>query len=154
METGASHRTLQARPANFGLPNGALGMGHVVLHVEDVEPQLAFYRDLLGFKVSDFGLTPYKLYFFYVNGRHHSFAMVGSGRRSIHHFMVEVGCLDDVGQGYDLAQLDEGLVGYTLGRHTDDHMTSFYINTPSRFFIEYGWATCDRSRNLAAARDV
>ncbi|WP_315754433.1 MULTISPECIES: VOC family protein [unclassified Bradyrhizobium] len=122
-----------------GFRTGPLGMGHVVLNVEDVEPMLRFYRDLLGFKVSDFGLTPYKLYFFHVNGRHHSFAMVGSGRRTLHHFMVELGSLDDVGQGYDLAQLDDGRVAYTLGRHTNDHMTSFYVNTPSGFFIEYGW---------------
>ncbi|MGO4712826.1 VOC family protein [Bradyrhizobium sp. 2TAF24] len=122
-----------------GFRTGALGMGHVVLNVEDVEPLLPFYRDLLGFHVSDFGLTPYKLYFFHVNGRHHSFAMVGSGRRALHHFMVEVGSLDDVGQGYDLAQLDDGRIAYTLGRHTNDHMTSFYVHTPSGFFIEYGW---------------
>ncbi|WP_315801966.1 VOC family protein [Bradyrhizobium sp. SZCCHNS3002] len=122
-----------------GFRTGPLGMGHVVLNVEDVEPLLRFYRDLLGFQVSDFGLTPYKLYFFHVNGRHHSFAMVGSGRRTLHHFMVELGSLDDVGQGYDLAQLEDGRVAYTLGRHTNDHMTSFYVNTPSGFFIEYGW---------------
>jgi 2,3-dihydroxybiphenyl 1,2-dioxygenase len=122
-----------------GFRTGAAGMGHVVLNVDDVEALLPFYRDVLGFKVSDFGLKPYKLYFFHVNGRHHSFAMVGSGRNALHHFMVEVGNLDDVGQGYDIAQLEEGRIAYTLGRHTNDHMTSFYVNTPSGFFIEYGW---------------
>ncbi len=30
-------------------------------------------------------------------------------------------------------------MAYTLGRHTNDHMTSFYANTPSGFFVEYGW---------------
>jgi 2,3-dihydroxybiphenyl 1,2-dioxygenase len=123
-----------------GFRTGALGMGHVVISVEDVEPLLPFYKDLLGFNVSDFGLKPYKLYFFHVNGRHHSFAIVGAGRRALHHFMVEVASLDDVGQGYDLAQLEEGRIAYTLGRHTNDHMTSFYVNTPSGFFVEYGWA--------------
>lgn len=122
-----------------GFRTGALGMGHAVINVEDVEPLLPFYRDLLGFHISDFGLSPYKLYFFHVNGRHHSFAMVGSGRRNLHHFMIELGSLDDVGQGYDLAQLEEDRVAYTLGRHTNDHMTSFYVNTPSGFFVEYGW---------------
>jgi len=47
--------------------------------------------------------------------------------------------LDDVGQGYDLAQLEDGRVAYTLGRHTNDYMTSYYANTPSEFFIESGW---------------
>ncbi len=122
-----------------GFLTGALGMGHAVLNVEDVEPLLPFYRDLLGFRVSDYGLKPYKLYFFHINGRHHSFAMVGSGKTGLHHFMVETLSLDDVGQGYDLAQLEEGRVGYTLGRHTNDHVTSFYTHSPSGFFVEYGW---------------
>ena len=123
-----------------GFRTGPLGMGHAVLHVEDVEPLLTFYRDLLGFRVSDYALKPYKLYFFHINGRHHSFAMVGSGKRGLHHFMVELCGVDDVGQGYDLAQLEDGRVAYTLGRHTNDHMISFYSRTPSGFFVEYGWA--------------
>ncbi|HEY8337034.1 MAG TPA: VOC family protein [Tardiphaga sp.] len=134
----ASEPFVPGRPIS-GFRTGPLGMGHAVLNVDDIAPMLAFYRDLLGFHVSDYGLTPYKLYFFHLNGRHHSFAMVESGKRSMHHFMVELGSLDDVGQGYDLAQLDEGRVAYTLGRHTNDHVTSFYSHTPSGFFIEYGW---------------
>jgi len=122
-----------------GFRTGPLGMGHAVMNVEDVEPLLPFYRDLLGFRVSDYALTPYKLYFFHLNARHHSFAMVGTGKRGFHHFMVELGSLDDVGQGYDLAQLEEGRVAFTLGRHTNDHMASFYAHTPSGFFVEYGW---------------
>lgn len=122
-----------------GFRTGPLGMGHAVLHTPDAEALLPFYRDLLGFRVSDFGRAPYPLFFFHLNGRHHSFAMVGSGRQGLHHFMVELGMLDDVGQGYDLAGLEEGRVAYTLGRHTNDHMTSFYAHTPSGFFVEYGW---------------
>lgn len=122
-----------------GFRTGALGMGHAVLHARDVDLLLPFYRDLLGFKVSDYGLKPYKLYFFHLNGRHHSFAMVGSGRQGMHHFMVELLSLDDVGQGYDLAQTEDGRLAYSLGRHTNDQMTSFYANSPSGFFVEYGW---------------
>jgi hypothetical protein len=65
--------------------------------------------------------------------------MVGSGKQNLHHFMVEMCSLDDVGQGYDLAVLEEGRVAYTLGRHTNDYMTSFYSHSPSGFFVEYGW---------------
>jgi 2,3-dihydroxybiphenyl 1,2-dioxygenase len=122
-----------------GFRTGPLGMGHAVLNVEDTEPLLLFYCDLLGFGVSDYALKPYKLYFFHINGRHHSFAMVGSGKRGLHHFMVELCSLDDVGQGYDLAQLENGRVAYTLGRHTNDYITSFYSHSPSGFFVEYGW---------------
>ncbi len=122
-----------------GFKTGPLGMGHVVLHVVDMAPLVAFYRDLLGFRVSDYGQSPYKLMFFHLNERHHSFAMIESGRTGLHHFMVELFSLDDVGQGYDLAQLEAGRVAYTLGRHTNDHMTSYYAHTPSGFFVEYGW---------------
>lgn len=122
-----------------GFKTGSLGMGHAVLHARDVDLLLPFYRDLLGFRVTDYGLKPYKLYFFHLNGRHHSFAMVGTGRQGMHHFMVELMSLDDVGQGYDLANQTEGQIAYTLGRHSNDHMMSFYANSPSGFFVEYGW---------------
>lgn len=134
----ASDPFVPARPIS-GFKTGALGMGHAVLHVADVGRLLPFYRDLLGFHVTDYGLTPFPLYFFHLNGRHHSFAMVGSGRRGMHHFMVELQSLDDVGQGYDIAQSDPERVAYSLGRHSNDHMLSFYANTPSGFFVEYGW---------------
>lgn len=134
----ASEPFKPGRPIS-GFKTGALGMGHAVLHATNVDILLPFYRDLLGFSVTDYGLTPYKLYFFHINGRHHSFAMVGSGRRGMHHFMVELLSLDDVGQGYDLAQAEEGRLAYTLGRHSNDHMMSFYANSPSGFFVEYGW---------------
>lgn len=134
----ASDPFLSGRPIS-GFKTGSLGMGHVVMHVAKVDGLLHFYRDLLGFSVTDYGLTPYPLYFFHVNGRHHSFAMVGSGRKGIHHFMVELLSLDDVGQGYDIAQQRREGIAYSLGRHSNDHMLSFYSNTPSNFFVEYGW---------------
>lgn len=134
----ASEAFVPGRPIS-GFKTGPYGMGHAVLHVGDIEPALGFYRDLLDFHVSDYGLTPYPLYFFHLNGRHHSFALVGSGKSGFHHFMVEYDNLDDVGQGYDLAQLEEDRIAYTLGRHTNDYMTSFYANSPSGFFVENGW---------------
>ena len=65
--------------------------------------------------------------------------MVDTGRQGMHQFMVELLSLDDVGQSYDIAQQEEDRVAYTLGRHSNDHMMSFYANSPSGFFVEYGW---------------
>lgn len=121
-----------------GFKTGPMGMGHAVLHVQDIEIMMPFYRDLLDFHVSDYGTKPFGLYFFHINGRHHSFAMVGSGQRGFHHFMVEYQNLDDVGQGLDIAQSTDRLA-YSLGRHSNDWMTSFYATTPSGFFVENGW---------------
>lgn len=129
---------IPGRP-HSGFKTGPVGMGHAVLHVKDAHALVPFYRDLLGFALSDYGLQPVPLYFFHLNERHHSFAIVGSGRTGFHHFMVEYQNLDDVGQGYDLALLDHNKIAYTLGRHTNDYMTSYYANTPSNFFVESGW---------------
>lgn len=122
-----------------GFKTGPLGMGHAVLHVPDAEALVPFYRDTLGFRISDFGNVPVQFRFFHVNGRHHSFALIGTGREGFHHFMVEYTNLDDVGQGYDIALGQTDRVAYTLGRHTNDWMTSFYSHTPSGFFVETGW---------------
>lgn len=134
----ASDPFVPGRPID-GFKTGPLGLGHAVLHVEDIDLMLPFYRDLLDFHISDYGLQPFPLYFFHVNERHHSFAMVGSGRAGFHHFMVEFANLDDVGQGFDLAQQEDDRVAYTLGRHTNDYMTSYYARSPSGFFVENGW---------------
>jgi catechol 2,3-dioxygenase-like lactoylglutathione lyase family enzyme len=114
-------------------------MGHVVMNVERIEPMLAFYQDLLGFRLSDYTLRPFRAFFFHLNPRHHSFAVIETGQNSVHHLMVELYMLDDVGQAYDLALGDPGRVATTLGRHSNDFMTSFYARTPSDFFVEYGW---------------
>ena len=100
---------------------------------------MAFYVGVLGFGLSDYIEKPFRAYFFHVNARHHSLALIETGKNGMHHLMVELCSLDDVGQCYDIAQMEEGRVSVTLGRHTNDFMTSFYAKTPSSFMIECGW---------------
>src|SRR5665647_280073 len=71
--------------------------------------------------------------------QHHSLAMIETGKSGMHHLMVELFSLDDVGQAYDIALCEPDRVHVTLGRHTNDFMTSFYARTPSSFMIECGW---------------
>ncbi|HWG04484.1 MAG TPA: VOC family protein [Beijerinckiaceae bacterium] len=122
-----------------GFRTGPLGLGHVVLTVERIAEAMAFYRDILGFGLSDFYHYPFEAAFFHVNPRHHSFALIETKKAAIHHVMVEHFSLDDVGQGLDLALGEEGRLAVTLGRHCGDYMTSFYTHTPSGFMIEHGW---------------
>ena len=122
-----------------GFVTGAIGMGHVVLTVENADAVMPFYRDILGFRTSDYILKPFKAFFFHVNARHHSLALIETGRNGVHHLMLELANLDDVGQAYDLALGEENRISTTLGRHTNDFMTSFYARTPSDFLMEYGW---------------
>ena len=136
-----------------GFRTGPLGMGHVVLTVANVDAVLPFYLDLLGFRVSDWTLHPFKAYFLHLNPRHHSLALIESPRPGLHHLMVELYSLDDVGQGYDLAQGEPGRIGTTIGRHANDHMLSFYARTPSGFLVEYRMGRPQRRpRHLAGRR--
>jgi 2,3-dihydroxybiphenyl 1,2-dioxygenase len=122
-----------------GFRTGPLGLGHAVLTVENIDTVMPFYVDLLGFGLSDYMQKPFRAYFFHINARHHSLALIETGKNGMHHLMVELFSLDDVGQSYDVALSQQGRVSVTLGRHTNDLMTSFYAKTPSSFMVECGW---------------
>jgi len=122
-----------------GFRTGPLGLGHAVLTVENIDAVMPFYVELLGFALSDYMQKPFRAYFFHINARHHSLALIETGSNGMHHLMVEMFSLDDVGQSYDVALSEPDRIGVTLGRHTNDFMTSFYAKTPSSFMIECGW---------------
>jgi 2,3-dihydroxybiphenyl 1,2-dioxygenase len=122
-----------------GFRTGPLGLGHAVLTVESIDAMMPFYVEVLGFGLSDYILKPFRAYFFHVNARHHSLALIETGKNGMHHLMVELFSLDDVGQCYDIALSQPERVSVTLGRHTNDLMTSFYAKTPSSFMFECGW---------------
>lgn len=126
-----------------GFRTGPQGMGHTLLTVPDIDAALTFYKDLLGFRITDFMVAPLKAYFMHVNARHHSVAIVAAPVRSMHHLLVEYYQLDDVGQGFDLLQGTPEKIVATLGRHSNDLMTSFYTRTPSEFYVECGWGGKD-----------
>jgi extradiol dioxygenase len=127
--------------AMSGFVTDGQGLGHIVLVVPDLAQSLDFYRRVLGFRVSDeIDMHGNRLVFFHVNPRHHSLAIMGiPGMRGLHHLMLQVDRLDDVGSAHDLCA-DRGVpLAMTLGRHTNDRMFSFYLRSPSGFEIEYGW---------------
>lgn len=122
-----------------GFRTGPLGMGHIVFTMPDITAMVRFYRGVLGFRLSDYIEQPFRAEFMHVNPRHHSLALIQGPRSAFHHVMMEMLSLDDVGQGYDIALGEEGRIATTLGRHTNDFMTSFYAHTPGGFLVEYGW---------------
>jgi extradiol dioxygenase len=133
--------TFRPGRAMSGFVTGGQGLGHVVLVVPDLDASLDFFRRVLGFQVSDEIDTMFgRAVFFHVNSRHHSLAILGMpGMRGLHHLMVQVGSLDDVGLAHDLCA-ERGIpLAMTLGRHTNDRMFSFYVRSPSGFEVEYGW---------------
>jgi 3,4-dihydroxy-9,10-secoandrosta-1,3,5(10)-triene-9,17-dione 4,5-dioxygenase len=116
--------------------SGALGLGHVVFTVPDIDQALHFYLDLLGFQISD---NIRGTRFMRVNQRHHSVAFRElEGESRFRHFSLEVEDLDGVGRTLDAAEQAGTPVSVGLGRHSNDLMVSFYMKTPSGYEVEFG----------------
>lgn len=131
-----------------GFKTGAQGVGHTVLPALAFDATLAFFKDVLGFGLSDvFNFKPapeapnMRIYFLHAaSGRHHSIALAEMPSPSgCVHVMVETNSMTDVGLAYDRREKAGVKLMATLGEHENDRMTSFYMMTPSNFAVEYGY---------------
>lgn len=131
-----------------GFKTGHEGMGHTVLPALNFDATLKFFREVLGFGLSDvFNFQPgpdapvIRIYFLHAAcGRHHSLALAEMPSPSgCVHMMLEVNAMTDVGLAYDRREKQGIKLMATLGEHENDRMTSFYMQTPGGFAVEYGW---------------
>ena len=123
------------------------GAGHAVLMERGMDRQrLLDWYGLLGLKLTDVideKMAPEftaSVAFLHCNARHHTLALANMPfPKRMHHFMLEVQDMRDVGLAYDRC-LDAGQpFEMTLGMHPNDRMFSFYVRSPSGFNIEFGW---------------
>ena len=132
-----------------GFITGAGGLGHIVYEVADYPGAVAFAQQVLGLRLSDhidLAVAPgicIEIGFFHTNERHHSYAVaprppVPGPRKCIHHFMVEAAEMADVGRARDRCLAIGQPVVMDIGQHPNDQMISFYGQTPSGFFVEFG----------------
>lgn len=137
-----------------GFKTAEMGLGHVVLPAPDLNAMRRFYSDLLDFGQTDEmwfqfpgpdGAIDAGLHFLHAEGpRHHALALFeGSAPAGCIHMMVEMANLDDVGRCLDRAEAGEYPITSSFGRHSNDQMLSFYVQTPSGFDLEIG---CDGIR--------
>ena len=128
---------------------GEIAMGHVVLPAPEFEKTAAFAKDVMGFGLSDvFNFRPpgtdgvvVPIHFMHCgNARHHSLALAAYPVESgCIHAMVEVADMPEVGRAMDRMAAHGVTQTATLGQHTNDRVTSFYMRCPSNFDIEYGY---------------
>jgi len=125
-----------------------LGMGHVVLPAPQLAAAHQFYQRL-GFADTDemwLAMSPNPqdprlgIYFMHAaNPRHHSLALMGAPMPSgCVHIMLEARSLDDVGYALDRCLASGAHISSTLGKHSNDFMVSFYVQTPGGFDLEFG----------------
>jgi 2,3-dihydroxybiphenyl 1,2-dioxygenase len=132
-----------------GFVTGNLGVGHFLQVCKDRDASLDFYTSKLGLQISDYitekdhpvpGVTAAAVFLHCANPRHHSVALAEMPTdQRVHHIMIEVETLDDVGLAYDRFLNSGTGVVLSIGRHPNDKMTSFYGRTPSGMYVEYGW---------------
>lgn len=124
---------------------GSGGLGHCIIRENDVTAAQRFFT-ALGMR----GGVEYKVrigkhvvapVFMHCNERDHTVAFgIGPEKRRINHLMIEVDNLDDVGLTHELVRQEKIPVTISLGKHSNDHMFSFYFRNPSGWMFEYGWA--------------
>ena len=130
-----------------GFLTDGVGFGHVVFATTAFDESVAFVTDGLGFEQSDWlemelapGIT-LEVRFFHCNARHHTVALARAPfelPQVLHHVMFEMNDRDDVGAAFDrLWDSDLGIPN-GLGRHDNDGMFSFYLQTPAGFQVEVG----------------
>ena len=93
-----------------GLPFQVRKIGHVALHVRDLEQSARFYTEILGFQVSDVygeAMMPGGAVFLRCNADHHGIALFQAVRESegdagLHHLAFEVATLEEVVRARDL----------------------------------------------------
>ena len=124
---------------------GEQGIGHLALRADDIAHTRAYFEEVLSFALSDYirctlpGDFEVDITFLHVNPRHHTVALGSGLPKHLHHFMLQMASLDDVGAALDRAFANEVRVVQGLGRHPNDEMVTFYCVTPSGFECEIGW---------------
>jgi 2,3-dihydroxybiphenyl 1,2-dioxygenase len=130
-----------------GFLTDGVGFGHIVLATTAFDESIAFVTDGLGFEQSDWlemELAPglnLEVRFFHCNARHHTIALARAPfelPQTLHHVMFEMNERDDVGAAFDRLWATDLGIPNGLGRHDNDGMFSFYLQTPAGFQIEVG----------------
>jgi 2,3-dihydroxybiphenyl 1,2-dioxygenase len=131
-------------PVPYTRELSVVGLGHVLLTVQDTQRSHDFYTRVLGFRLSDWVLIDehVRLCFLRCNERHHSMAfapcMPGKSPR-LQHIMFEVESLDDVMRSYHFLRIHKAPIGMGPGRHPNCQTIHVYVQTPGGFAVEFGW---------------
>lgn len=136
----------RSQHVKHGFLTGQQGLGHIVVPTDDYKKNEAFCMKYLNGMLSDHIFVPmpngaFEASFLHMNPRHHSIAYVQAPiprTKRIHHFMVQCNQIEDMGRAYDRLKAAGTKFGMTIGQHTNDKQVSFYAQTPSGFFMEFG----------------
>jgi catechol 2,3-dioxygenase-like lactoylglutathione lyase family enzyme len=114
-----------------GVPHS---ISHIVLHSPDHHATVAFFTDVLGFKVSDW-LGDF-MAFLRCNEWHHRIGIM-PGPPSLNHVAYDMPSIDEMMKGMSRLKQRGIDVRWGPGRHTAGNNTFSYFTTPGGFAVEY-----------------
>ena len=109
-------------------------ISHVVLNSGKAEDQVAFFIDVLGFKLSD---STNMMEFLRCSADHHSVAMFRANGPSLNHMAYEVPNIDGLMLGSGRLKLKGYDVEWGVGRHGPGNNVFSYFIEPNGFVTEY-----------------
>lgn len=133
------------RPMHGRFVTGDGGVGHMLVQHAGLDVTWEYYTGLgmrgsIEYKIPTPNGNSLDILFMHANSRDHTFAFgLPTGDKRINHLMLEVDNLDDVFLTYELIHKSDYPVVISPGKHANDHMFSFYCESPSGFQIEIGW---------------
>ena len=120
-----------------------------------IETAAVFYQDVLDFRLSDYTLAPFRAFFFHIQPPSPQSRVHRDWRQRVAHHPD--GGAEVTGRCRSGLRSRTGREGpdqcVTLGRHSNDFMTSFYAQSPSPFMVEYGWGGRDIDPATWVARE-
>ena len=115
-------------------------LSHVLIFTRDISRAIAFYRDVLGLRLSDRSGDLVAFMHGIHGSDHHMLAFVKSDGPGMHHCSWDVGSINDIGVGATY-MADKGFAyGWGLGRHVLGSNYFHYIRDPWGSYAEY---SCD-----------
>ncbi|MQY34578.1 hypothetical protein SRB17_25480 [Streptomyces sp. RB17] len=132
VELSADTWAVAARGRDEAVP---VGVTHAVLNTPDIDASVAFYRDVLGMRVSDW--SEHQMAFLRCNADHHCIAFNRAPWVSLNHVAYEMTSLDHFMRGLGRLRHHGISPEWGPGRHGPGNNTFSYFTDPTGLVCEY-----------------
>ncbi|MEU3661401.1 VOC family protein [Streptomyces sp. NPDC032940] len=112
-----------------------VGVTHVVLNTTDIDASVAFYREVLGLRVSDW--SEHQMAFLRCNSDHHCVAFNRAPWVSLNHVAYEMRSVDHFMRGIGRLRHHGVVPQWGPGRHGPGNNTFSYFTDPAGLVCEY-----------------
>ena len=114
-------------------------LSHVLTFSTDVPRSIAFYRDVLGLRLSDHAGDGIAFMHGAHGSDHHLVALAKSHANGLHHLSWDVGSIDEVGLGGEYMKVKGHTHGWGVGRHVLGSNYFYYVRDPWGSWCEYSF---------------